>query len=154
MYAFTGKFHLGCIRIAMKPLFVLAFLATLGGGTAQAETNQVRNVATFNPNRHSCLSILEFARLQIDQRTGFIQLNLLSSGDLNLAGDYQAFIGWLMGYVTARNAYDPNISPTTGAGTRPIEWMNWVYSYCRSHPSDEAIAVAYELSSTLAGHPH
>jgi hypothetical protein len=61
--------------------------------------------------------------------------------------------GWLRGYFTGRNQFDERTDGDVTKDTREKEWMPWIFSYCRSHPTEILLQAAIELTKAIAQRP-
>jgi hypothetical protein len=95
------------------------------------------------PNRSICFDLLELEKLEIGPdgiKFAYTQ------EDIRLVADYYAIIGWLQGYFTAFNDRTNGDLPK---GTYPVQWMTWIFSYCRTNPSGNLSSAAHELIKVL-----
>jgi hypothetical protein len=104
------------------------------------------------PNRYKCLDLLELEKVEIDAQSGNLKFQFTDSG-VQLATDYMTTTGWLQGYFTASNFYRSDTPGDLTKGTRPHQWMTWIFSYCRRNPSATLIEAASELATAFKGNP-
>jgi hypothetical protein len=95
------------------------------------------------PHRFMCFDLLELEKLEIGPNG--IKF-AYTQQDIELVADYYATIGWLQGYFTAFNDRTNGDLPK---GTYPVQWMTWIFSYCRTNPSGNLSAAAHELIKAL-----
>jgi hypothetical protein len=107
---------------------------------------QPRRFQGFFPDVNRCFDILRLESIPIDHDKGTVSI---MSDRVQLTLDHFAVIGWLQGYFTARNNFDLASDGSIAAGTKPLQWMSWIYSYCRSHPSGTLIEAANELAKAF-----
>jgi hypothetical protein len=100
----------------------------------------------FLPKINKCFDLLQLEVRYDPQREVFIVRN----DQVELLNNYFQVSGWLRGFFTARNAYTGG---DTAKETTEKEWMPWIYSYCRSHPTNNLLDAAVELSNTLSSTP-
>jgi len=125
---------------------VLAGLCTQPvGGNAQ----QKRDPVVIGPERSNCSDILELQKLNYDSEQNVIRLDYLHP---QRGAIYMAVIGWLQGFFSAQNLFDLSIDGNFTQGTKSIDWMNWMFSYCRENPTktlfDAGIGLSNELKRT------
>jgi hypothetical protein len=60
-----------------------------------------------------------------------------------------AVIGWLQGFFSAQNLFDLSIDGNFTQGTKSIDWMNWMFDYCREHPTKTLFDAGIGLSNEL-----
>ena len=70
-----------------------------------------------------------------------------------LLHEYIQVTGWLRGYFSAMNYFRAlnGLTPDVTKKTDHQEWMPWIYSYCRSHPTENLEDVAQELAKAFSG---
>jgi hypothetical protein len=110
---------------------------------AETQTPQRKTSQMLVPDRHKCLDLLELERAKVNPQT-----NDITSDDPQLSADYVAVESWLQGFFTAVNIFaqpDGNVTK----GTKPHQWINWVFSYCRAQPSKNLWEAAVELLDAL-----
>jgi hypothetical protein len=77
----------------------------------------------------------------------------MTKNQMELLHEYLGVTGWLRGYFTAIN----NVRSLNGLtsdvtkGTEQKDWMPWIYSYCRAHPTENIEDVAQELVKAVSG---
>jgi hypothetical protein len=131
------------MKLISKLLSITILLIGINGNACFAEPQGPpgQRMALL-PDRYKCLGLLELEKLKVDQQQQTI------SGDVNLAADYHAVVGWLRGFFTAWNlnpASDGNVTKQTN----PYQWMAWIFSYCRAHPSGDLLNAASELMNAM-----
>jgi hypothetical protein len=104
----------------------------------------------FMPRKYKCFEILQFESLPPPSQDGNYHIR---SDQQNLLSQYFAVDGWLRGFFSARNVYDQATGGMGMKDTTEKEWMPWIYSYCRAHPTNNLLDAAEELSNTLASRP-
>jgi len=127
----------------LKLLPIAILLIGINGNACFAETPlPPRQSMVLVPDRYKCLDLLELERLKVNPQQHIV------SGDVQLAADYNTVVGWLQGFFTAWN-----INPTSDGDvtkqTNPYQWMAWIFSYCRAHPSGELLNAASELMNAM-----
>jgi hypothetical protein len=124
--------------------------ATLAASIAVTEPlhaqDQPRAFQGLYPTVHRCFEIFRFESIPVNHDKGTFDI---MSDRVQLTLHYTEVVGWLQGYFTARNNFDLSSDGDITRGTKPLEWMNWIYSYCRSHPSGTMIEIANELARAL-----
>jgi hypothetical protein len=115
---------------------------------AYVATAQRKGMALV-PNHHRCVDVLQFEKVEIDAQSGNVKFEYNDSG-VQLASDYVAATSWVQGFFTAWNFYKPNADGNLTRGTRPYQWMTWIFSYCRTHPSGSLVDASMELADALA----
>ncbi|WP_091685402.1 hypothetical protein [Methylocapsa palsarum] len=73
----------------------------------------------------------------------------LDEASLSLAMDYLQVAAWLAGFISARNQFDVSTDGNLTKGTDTKDWMNWIFSYCRQHPTSEIFTAALDFSNNL-----
>jgi hypothetical protein len=96
------------------------------------------------PNRFMCLDLLQLERLEVGP-DGTMKF-AYTQQDIKLIADYNETIGWLQGYFTA---YNDRTNGNLTKGTHPVQWMTWIFSYCRTNPSGNLLFAANELIKAL-----
>jgi hypothetical protein len=112
------------------------------GGNAQ----QKRDPVVIGPERSNCTDILELEKLNYDAEKNVIRLDYLHP---QRGAIYMAVIGWLQGFFSAQNLFDLSIDGNFTQGTKSIDWMNWMFSYCREHPTKTLFDAGIGLSNAL-----
>jgi hypothetical protein len=97
------------------------------------------------PDRYKCVDILQLESLQRkDDGTIAVYNN-----NFQLVVDFVAIEGWLQGFFTAMNMYDSRTAGDITMHTKPREWMNWIFNYCKSNPWATLHEASSELSKVL-----
>ena len=112
------------------------------GGNAQ----QKRDPVVIGPERSSCSDILESQKLSYDPEQNVIKLDYLHP---QRGATYMAVMGWLQGFFSAQNLFDLSIDGDFTQGTKSLDWMNWIFSYCRENPSRTLFDAGIGLSNSL-----
>jgi hypothetical protein len=112
------------------------------GGNAQ----QKRDPVVIGPERSNCTDILELQKLNYDPEQNVIRLDYLHP---QRGAIYMSVIGWLQGFFSAQNLFDLSVDSDFTQGTKSIDWMNWMFSYCREHPTNTLFDAGIGLSNTL-----
>ena len=112
------------------------------GGNAQ----QKRDPVVIGPERSSCTDILESEKLNYDPERNVIKLDYLHP---QRGATYMAVMGWLQGFFSAQNLFDLSIDGDFTQGTKSLDWMNWIFSYCREHPGGTLFDAGIGLSNSL-----
>jgi len=130
----------------------LAFWIVLAGLCVQpvgGNAQQKRDPVVIGPERSNCRDILELQKLNYDSEQNVIRLDYLHP---QRGAIYMAVIGWLQGFFSAQNLFDLSIDGNFTQGTKSIDWMNWMFSYCRENPTktlfDAGIGLSNELKRT------
>jgi hypothetical protein len=79
----------------------------------------------------SCIEILKFERFRADGDGHF----WVDPEDHNDFAKFSQLAGWLRGYITAENIFDPNTDGDVSRGSE--EFLPWIYGWCREHPSKQ-----------------
>ena len=115
---------------------------------AQAQTSPESGSIKYAllPHRYMCLDLLQLESLEVksDGTVGFSY----TQQDSRLLADYNAVIGWLQGYFTALNFTQHG---DLTKNTRPVQWMTWIFSYCRTKPSGTLLDAADQLGKAFLG---
>jgi hypothetical protein len=82
---------------------------------------------------------LELERLKINPRT-----NTITSDDPNLSADYHNVVGWLRGFFSGWN-FNPGTDGDVTKGATNYQMMTWIFSYCRTHPSETLGDAVFEF---------
>ena len=130
----------------MRILIWLA-LAAIYAQTVGANAQQQRDPVVNGPERNTCSHILELQKLNFDPERNVIKLDYLHP---QRGADYMAIVGWLQGFFSARNLFDLSIDGDFTQGSKQIDWMNWIFSYCQEHPSNTLFDAGIGLSQVLA----
>jgi hypothetical protein len=127
----------------VRNILVIAFM--FGSGCV-VEAQEPR-VMFLPPTRYQCLRMMEFEKL--DQANNKINVPMSTAG-MQLYGDYAEVAGWLQGYFTGWNVWNTQSSGgNLTKETRATEWITWILSYCRNHPSSTLLEAANELANAL-----
>jgi hypothetical protein len=102
------------------------------------------------PKKNKCFDLLQFESLPYDSQR---DVYTIREDQTVLLYDKFQVDGWLRGFFSARNLYYPPAGGDTTKGTTHNEWFPWIYSYCRSHPNNDLLDAATELSKTLSNSP-
>ena len=132
----------------MRTLAICVVVAALcfcaAGVSAQ---QQQRDPVVVGPEQSKCSDILDLEKLNYDPERNVIRLDYLHP---QRGATYMAVIGWLQGFFSARNLFDLSIDGDLTKGTRSLDWMNWMFSYCREHPASTLFEAGIGLSNKLA----
>jgi hypothetical protein len=144
MMAYKGLSEMAKILPRTWTLMFTTSLSIMIG--IQSHTAKAQDVKQFlAPQRHMCLALLELEKVEIDPQHGTIRF------ETQLAADYNAAVSWLQGYFTAWNLFKPEAWGDLTKKTTPQQWMTWIFSYCRAHPSDNLLNAANQLANALMG---
>jgi hypothetical protein len=127
----------------------LAFWMVLAGLCIQpvgGHAQQKRDPVVIGPERSNCSDILELQKLNYDSEQNVIRLDYLHP---QRGAIYMAVIGWLQGFFSAQNLFDLSIDGNFTQGTKSIDWMNWMFSYCRENPTKTLFDAGIGLSNEL-----
>jgi len=127
----------------------LAFWMVLAGLCTQpvgGHAQQKRDPVVIGPERSNCSDILELQKLNYDSEQNVIRLDYLHP---QRGAIYMAVIGWLQGFFSAQNLFDLSIDGNFTQGTKSIDWMNWMFSYCRENPTKTLFDAGIGLSNEL-----
>lgn len=100
------------------------------------------------PVRHNCLEILKLSALEVNPQTSSITY-YNTPEHIQMLGDYEEIAGWLQGYYTAWNIFVPKSHGNLTGETRPVQWMAWIFDYCRAHPAAGLTEAAASLGNAL-----
>jgi hypothetical protein len=128
-------------------IFILAALAAIHLQTVGAGAQQQRDPVVIGPERSKCFDILELQKLNFDPERNIIKLDYLHP---QRGADYMAVVGWLQGFFSARNLFDLSIDGDFTQGSKQVDWMNWIFSYCQAHPTNTLFDAGIGLSQVLA----
>src|SRR5262245_39856507 len=127
-----------------KLLSIAILLVGIGGDACFAETQMPTRVPmALVPSRYKCIDLLELERIE-----GNSQNNTIRTTDTELALDYREVAGWLQGFFTAWN-HSKDTDGDITKGTKPYQWMAWIFSYCRTHPSENLPGAAFEFMNAM-----
>jgi hypothetical protein len=121
---------------------LVALCAQPVGGNAQ----QKRDPVVIGPERSNCSDILELQKLNYDPEQNVIRLDYLHP---QRGAIYMAVIGWLQGFFSAQNLFDLSIDGNFTQGTKSIDWMNWMFNYCRENPTKTLFDAGIGLSNEM-----
>ena len=130
----------------MRKLFFWILLVALCAQPVGGNAQQKRDPVVIGPEQSNCTDILELQKLNYDPEQNVIRLDYLHP---QRGAIYMAVIGWLQGFFSAQNLFDLSIDGNFTQGTRSIDWMNWMFDYCREHPSKTLFDAGIGLSNTL-----
>ena len=131
----------------MRTLFFWILLATIYTQPAGSQAQQQRDPVIVGPQQVQCSDILELQKLNIDSERNVIRLDYLHP---QRGADYMAVVGWLQGFFSARNLFDVSIDGDFTQGSKSIDWMNWMFGFCRDHPTKTLFDAGIGLSNVLA----
>jgi hypothetical protein len=114
---------------------------TLGGSALQK-----RDPVVIGPERSNCSDILELQKLAYDPEQNVIRLDYRHP---QRGAIYMAVVGWLQGFFSAQNLFDLSVDSDFTQGTKSLDWMNWIFSYCREHPGGTLFDAGIGLSNSL-----
>jgi len=134
-------------RVTKMRIITLAALAALHLQTVGAGAQQQRDPVVIGPERNKCFDILELQKLNFDPDRNIIKLDYRHP---QRGADYMAIVGWLQGFFSARNLFDLSIDGDFTQGSKQIDWMNWIFSYCQDHPANTLFDAGIGLSQVLA----
>ncbi len=118
--------------------------------TFSAHAEQPQHVM-LPPDYYKCFDLLRLENLQTDPENDRVRINVNDKNKMELLHQYIDVTGWLRGYFTAMNiARSFRGLPDVTSGTTQKEWMPWIFSYCRSHPTENIEGVADELAKALS----
>jgi hypothetical protein len=107
----------------------------------------------FMPDFYKCFDLLRFESLHADPKDDSVLINVNDKNQMELLHRYFQVTSWLRGYFTAMNtarAFN-GLTPDATNHTTQKEWMPWIFSYCRSHPTDTIEDVTHELVKAFSG---
>jgi len=130
----------------MRLITVLA-IAVLHMQAVDAGAQQQRDPVVIGPERSKCSDILELQKLSFDPERNVIRLDYRHP---QRGADYMAVVGWLQGFFSARNLFDLSIDGDFTQGSKQVDWMTWIFGYCRDHPADTLFDAGIGLSQNLA----
>ncbi len=125
--------------------FTIALIA-LCTHPVKGNAQQKRDPVVIGPERSNCSDILDLQKLNYDPEQNVIRLDYLHP---QRGAIYMAVIGWLQGFFSAQNLFDLSIDSDFTQGTKSIDWMNWMFSYCREHPNNTLFDAGIGLSNSL-----
>jgi hypothetical protein len=111
----------------------------------------------YLPARGQCSSMLGLEKLKVeeDRKTNVLRyFNDNSPETQSMMMNYVELVGWLEGFATFRNAVDLNKGGTGNIykNTTMLQWMTWIFSYCRAHPSETIVEAAGAFATALGAH--
>jgi hypothetical protein len=133
-------------RAIMRRLAFTIALIALCTHPVEGNAQQKRDPVVIGPERSNCSDILDLQKLNYDPEQNVIRLDYLHP---QRGAIYMAVIGWLQGFFSAQNLFDLSIDSDFTQGTRSIDWMNWMFSYCREHPTSTLFDAGIGLSNSL-----
>lgn len=131
----------------MRKLVFWIALVGLCAHAVGAKAQQQRDPVVIGPERSSCSDILELQKLTYDPERNVIRLDYLHP---QRGAIYMAVVGWLQGFFSARNLFDLSIDGDFTQGSKSLDWMNWMFAYCREHPANTLFDAGIGLSNALA----
>ena len=130
----------------------LVFCAGNAAGQQQRQATFMFHQAVFMfPDLYKCFDLLRLESLQPDAQTYRFHIDLGDPNQIELLNEYYGVAGWLRGFFTGMNFFDLSQDGDVAKLTTEKEWMPWIYSYCRSHPTDTLPNAAYQLGQALSG---
>ena len=130
----------------MRKLAICVALTVLSAQPIVSNAQQRRDPVVIGPEHSNCTDILDLEKLNYDPQQNIIRLDYLHP---QRGAIYMAVIGWLQGFFSAQNLFDLSIDGNFTQGTKSIDWMNWMFSYCREHPTNTLFDAGIGLSNTL-----
>ena len=130
----------------MRKLVFWIALVVLCAQPVGASAQQQRDPVVIGPERSNCSDILELQKLTYDPEQNVIRLDYLHP---QRGAIYMAVVGWLQGFFSARNLFDLSIDGDFTQGTKSLDWMNWMFSYCREHPTSTLFDAGIGVSNVL-----
>ena len=101
----------------------------------------------WQPSAGTCAKLLPLEALQTKDGV------LIRPGDIDAVSDHSGISGWLGGYFSAVNQFDPATDGNIMKGLKPRDLINWVFSHCRANPSDtfeDAVNALYKVLARKA----
>jgi hypothetical protein len=138
------------MRQSLTKLFTCAgaMLVILFIREANSQVLPTRPTVISNPSVSKCLDILAFESLPLNRDNNKA---MVDAANTKFFLDYYEVNGWLEGFLSARGLFDTTTDGDIMKGTRPAEWMTWIYSYCRANPHETIVNAALQLSYALYG---
>jgi hypothetical protein len=142
----------------MRLLLSIAITLTLVFCARNATSQQQRQAmfmfhqAVFMfPDLYKCSDLLRLESLQPDAQTNRVHIDISDPNQIKLLNEYYEVAGWLRGFFTGMNFFDLSQNGDVAKLTTENDWMPWIYSYCRSHPTDTLPNAAYQLGQAISG---
>jgi hypothetical protein len=132
-------------------LSIGAITLTLVFCAGNAAGQQQRQAMIMSPDLYKCFDLLRLESLQRDPQTNRFRINMNDPNQIELLNEYFGVASWLRGFFTGMNFFDLTQDGDVAKHTTEKEWMPWIYSYCRSHPTDTLPNAAYQLGKALSG---
>jgi len=132
-------------------LSVGALTLTLVFCAGNAVGEQERQTISMAPDLYKCFDLLRLESLQINPQTNNFYINMSDPNQIELLNRYFGVAGWLRGFFTGANLFDLTTDGDVAKHTTEKEWMPWIYSYCRSHPTENLLDAAFQLGKALSG---
>jgi hypothetical protein len=126
-----------------KFCFFIAIALVCQAGAVRAADSE--NPIMVYPVKYKCFDLLQFESLQQTAEGNFV----IRSDQTPLLTEYFQVAGWLRGFFSARNLFFRPADGDTTKNTTEKEWMPWIYSYCRAHPTAGLAEAAEQLSQRL-----
>ena len=130
----------------MRTLAICLAMIVLCFCAVGARAQQLRDPVVVGPEQSKCSDILDLEKLNYDPERNVIRLDYLHP---QRGATYMAVIGWLQGFFSGRNLFDLSIDGDLTKGTKSLEWMNWMFNYCRQHPASTLFEAGVGLSNSL-----
>jgi hypothetical protein len=130
-------------RVLFATSLAVAFAIPAYVATAQ------RKGMALVPNHHRCVEVLQLEKVEIDAQSGEVKVEYDDAG-VQRVSDYIAATSWVQGFFTAWNFYKPNADGNLTKETHPHQWMTWIFSYCRAHPSGSLVDASMGLADALS----
>src|SRR5262249_8177863 len=104
------------------------------------------------PDLYKCFDLLRLESLQPDPQDQSFRINVNDKNQMELLHSYFQVTGWLRGFFTEVNIIRSlnGGTPDVTKGSTQKEWMPWIYSYCRAHPTENLESAASELGKALS----
>ena len=108
--------------------------------------------AALMPNLYKCFDLLRLESLQPNPQDQSFRINANDNNQMELLHRYFEVVGWLRGFFTEVNIIRSlnGGTPDVTKGTTQKEWLPWIYSYCRAHPSENLENAAEQLGKALS----
>ena len=136
-------------------IMLVVMFAVVGDLPAQmpSDTAQPKLPITLMPDPHRCSDLVELEQLPYDAQNDTMSFPIDPRG-IDLLLGYYAIEGWLRGYFTGLNI--ATYSRTGGditKGTKPRDWMIYIFNYCKQNPWKELTDASAALYTKLSGNP-